>query len=425
MKIRLIYPKWPKLAGQREFHLPPHGPVVFAATVPEEHELNFTDENIQPVDLDEDVDLVCISMMLTCQTQRGWEMGDHFRRRGIPVIFGGIGTSLHPEQTAAHADAVFLGEAEGRFEQVLADLKDGTLKTVYDYLDTQSPIESVGTARRSILARDLYTYRGVQMVDLVHASRGCRFNCLPCCVRYLGGRSFRPRPIDKVVEEVESIPNNRLFFVDNSLAQNKQWELDLFKALAPLKRSIISHPVQDDDEVLDAAREAGLWWVYQAVFDTSDFIRERIKRLKDRGVAVEGTILLGLDEHDEDYIRRLVDFLMEIDLDLAEFTVLTPFPGTRVFNNLDKEGRILHKDWKRYTAGEVVFRPAKMAPEKLDELFHYAWKTFYAAEPQQVKMGRLLRGAIEKEMRDGTLHRFRPSRKRKTDSAAANRTTSR
>ena len=412
MNIRLIYPKWPKLTGQREFHLPPHGPVVFAATVPQEHELNFTDENVQTVDFDEAPDLVCISMMLTCQTPRGYEIGDHFRKKGVPVIFGGIATALHSEEAQTHGDAVFLGEAEGRFEGVLDDLKVGRLKKLYNYLDEPAPIDSVGTARRSILDRSLYSYRGVQMVDLVHASRGCRFNCYPCCVRYLGGRSFRPRPIDKVVEEVASIPNNRLFFVDNSLAQNKSWELELFAELAPLKRNIISHPVEDDDEVLRAAADAGVWWVYQAIFDTSDYIRNRVKRLKDHGIAVEGTILLGLDDHDEDSIKRLIDFLLEIELDLAEFTVLTPFPHTRVFDDLDAKGRILHKDWSRYTADKVVYKPAQIAPDRLEELFHYAWDTFYAGDPQQTRMARLLKTAMQREFSNGVARRFAEPRRR-------------
>ena len=218
--------------------------------------------------------------------------------------------------------------------------------------------------------------------------------------------------MEKVIEEVESIPNNRLFLVDNSLAQNKAWELELFKALKPLNRSIISHPVEDDDEVLDAAVDAGLWWVYQAIFDTSDFIRNRIRRLKERGVAVEGTIILGLDDHSEDDILRLVDFLLEIELDLAEFTVLTPFPHTRVYDSFDNDGRILNKDWRRYTAGEVVIRPAKMTPKRLEELYHHAWETFYKSEPQQVKMARLLKAVLEKEMKNGTVNRFKSPRRR-------------
>ncbi len=418
MKIRLIYPKWPKLAGQREFHLPPHGPVAFAATVPQEHELKFTDENVAPVDFEERVDLVCISCMLTCQVHRAFAIADRFRRRGIPVIAGGIGAALHANEMTDHLDSVFIGEAEGRFAQVLDDLVHSRLKPRYDYLDSPAPIETVGTARRSVLDRSLYQYRGIQMVDLVHASRGCRFNCFPCCVRYLGGRTFRPRPLERVVEEIESIPNNRLFFVDNSLAQDKQWEIELFRAIAPLKRSIISHPIEDDEEVLRAAADAGAWWVYQAVFDTSDHIRQRVKHYKDHGIAVEGTILLGLDDHDEDGIKRLVDFLLEIDLDLAEFTVVTPFPHTRIYDQLAAEGRILHRDWSRYTAGEVVFKPAKMTPQKLDELYHYAWTTFYGQEPQELKMARLLKTAMIREQAAGTSHRFGRPRRRRAPVAA-------
>lgn len=408
MRFKLIYPKWRKLAGQTEFHLPPHGPVVFAATLPDEVIIDFVDENVAAIDFDDSPDLVGISMMLTSQVRRGWEIADRFRSRGIPVIFGGIATMLHADETMAHADSVFLGEAEGRMEAVIADFKNGRLRARYDHLLDFPPIESVGPARRSILNRDLYYYKGVQMVDLVHASRGCRFNCYPCCVSYLGGRSFRPRPIDRVVEELAGIDNNRLFMVDNSLAQDKKWELDLFREMIPLKKKWCCHPIEDDDEVLDLAARAGAWYVYQAIFDDSDLIRNRIKRYKDHGIAVEGTILLGLDTHTEDYIKRLIDFLLEIELDLAEFTVLTPFPHTRAFDDLHREGRILSYDWNDYTCDRVVFQPKRIAPERLQELYHRAWEAFYREEPQNYKMFRLFKKVIAKEKADNT---FRPRRR--------------
>ncbi len=229
--------------------------------------------------------------------------------------------------------------------QVLQDLKNKGLKKVYDFQWNFPDMKLVGPARRNILNRDLYNYRGVQMVDLIHASRGCRYNCFCCCTPFLGGREFRPRPIDDVVREVAAIDNNRLFFVDNSMAQNDQWEKDLFRALIPLKKKWVCHPIKDNDEILDLAAEAGCWYVYQAIFDTSDHIRNRVKRLQERGIGVEGTIILGMDEQDEDYIKRLVDFLLEIKLDLAEFTILTPFPHTPVRESLQKEGRILSNDW--------------------------------------------------------------------------------
>lgn len=405
MKFKLIYPKWPRLDRQNEFHLPPHGPVVFAAALPQYVDVQFVDENLEDIDFDDPVDLVGISMMLTVQVKRGWEIAEIYRRKGITVICGGIAATLHAEETMQHADAVFLGEAEGRMEQVFADFAAGCLKKRYDYLADPPPIEQVGPARRDILKRDLYNYRGVQMVDLVHASRGCRFHCYPCAVAYLGGRKFRARPIDTVIAEMTGIDNNRLFIVDNSLAQDRQWEKDLFREMIPLKKKWCCHPIEDHPEVLDLAARAGAWYVYQAVFDTSDYIRDRIKRYHDAGIGVEGTILLGLDHHTEDYIKRLIDFLLEINLDLAEFTVLTPFPHTKAFAELDSQKRIFSYDWNDYSADKVVYYPKHMSPERLQALLHHAWDTFYKDESREMKMFRLFQNVVRKETADGT---YRP-----------------
>lgn len=405
MKFKLIYPKWSKLDRQTEFHLPPHGPVVFAATLPDYVDIDFIDENLQDIDFDEAVDMVGISMMLTIQVKRGWEIADLYRKKGIKVIFGGIATMLHAEETMLHADSVFLGEAEGRMEQVLADFRKNSLQACYNFIDDRPDIALVGTARRDILDRELYNHKGVQMVDLVHASRGCRFNCYPCAVSYLGGRAFRPRPIDKVVAEIAAIDNNRLFLVDNSLAQDTKWEMDLFREMIPLKKNWCSHPIEDKPEVLDLAAKAGAWYVYQAVFDTSDYIKDRIKRYHDHGIMVEGTILLGLDTHTEDYIKRFIDFLLEIELDLAEFTVLTPFPHTKAWDELSRENRILSQDWNEFSADQVVFQPKHMRPEKLQELLDYAWDTFYHDEPQRLKMAKMFKQVVKREMEANT---FKP-----------------
>ena len=402
MKLKLIYPKWSKLAHQTEFHLPPHGPVVFAAALPDFVTVDFVDENLEEIDFDDEVDFVGISMMLTVQVRRGWEIADTYRKKGIKVIFGGIATMLHARETMMHADAVFLGEAEGRMEQVLDDFNHNRLQPCYDYLEQRPDIAMVGPARRDILNRDLYNYKGVQMVDLVHASRGCRFNCYPCAVAYLGGRIFRPRPINRAIAEMAGIDNNRLFIVDNSLAQDNAWVKDLFREMIPLQKKWCSHPIEDKADVLDLAARAGAWYVYQAVFDTSDYIRERIKRYHDHGIGVEGTILLGLDSHDEDFIKRLIDFLLVIELDLAEFTVLTPFPHTRAWTELNREDRILSRDWNDYSADKVVFQPKNMSPERLQELLAYAWNTFYQDESQKMKMGKLFHQVVKKEMADNT-----------------------
>ena len=411
MRMKLIYPRWPKLERQTEFHLPPHGPVVFAAEVPDDVDLLFVDENLEELNFEEPLDLAALSVMLTCQLPRAFEIADRYREQGVSVIFGGIAAMLHSDEVIQHADSIFLGEVEGRFDSLLEDFSSNSLKKVYNYLDDPPDIALVGTASREILNRDLYNYRGVQMLDLVHASRGCKFNCPPCCVAFLGGRKFRPRPIDKVLEEMESIPNNRLFIVDNSLAQDRQWLKELFTAMRPLKKKWVSHPILPDDEVVGLAAEAGCWYVYQAIAYASDKMRNRIKRLKDHGIGVEGTILLGMDHHDEGYIKGLIDFLFEIELDMAEFTILTPFPHSPIRVQLESEGRILSNNWLDYTADKVVFQPRQMSPEKLQELYYYAWDTFYAEGGYQIKMGELFMKVIEKEMRDGTYRRYKSRRK--------------
>jgi len=405
MKLKLIYPRWRKLPGQTTFTLPPHGPVVFAATLPEEVEVSFTDENVEDLDMDEECDVVAISMMLTTQVKRGWAIADAYRAKGIPVMFGGISTMLHAEETLLHADSIFLGESEGRSAQVIEDLKNGKLKKVYNYMGNQPDIALVGPARRDLYKRELYNHKGVQMVDLFHASRGCRFSCYPCAVSYLGGRCFRPRPIDKTIADLETIDNNRLFIVDNSLAQNKQWEMDLFREMIPLKKKWISHTIEDDPQVLDLAAQAGAWYVYQAVYDTSDYIKERVKRYHDYGIGVEGTILFGLDNQTEDDILRLIDFLLKIDLDLAEFTILAPFPHTKAYDDLMRQGRIFDHDWDHYNAGQVVYQPKHMSPDRLQELYEYAWKAFYQDETQEEKMFKLFTNVVLREMEDGT---YRP-----------------
>ena len=194
LKILLIYPRWRKLERQTEFHLPPHGPIVFAASLPARTEVVFIDENVESLDPGATADLVALSVMLTCQLPRAYEIAGHFRNEGVPVMFGGIAAMLHSPEMTAHCDSVFLGEAEGRMEAVLEDLEKGRLRKVYDYMEVPAAIESIGPARRDLLKRELYQYRGVQMLDLVHASRGCKFNCFPAAWASSGGGASGPGP---------------------------------------------------------------------------------------------------------------------------------------------------------------------------------------------------------------------------------------
>ena len=162
--MKLIYPKWKKLPGQTTFNLPPHGPVAFAGTLPDYVDVSFTDENVEPIDFNEECDVVALSMMLSTQVKRGWEIAEEYHKRGKLVMAGGISSMLHAEEMVNHVDSLFLGESEGRTEEVMQDFVRGKLKKVYNYLGQQPPIESVGPCRRDLYKRDSVVVNSVHVL---------------------------------------------------------------------------------------------------------------------------------------------------------------------------------------------------------------------------------------------------------------------
>ncbi len=388
MQIQFVFPRWPKLTAQTLFNLPPLGMIQAAASVPEEFEVRVCDENIEELELSPDCKLVGISIMLTAQAPRGYELADKLREQGITVVLGGLHVSLCPEEAQLHADAIVVGEGEGLIEKMLADYRDGRLQSVYRR-EGFPDIAQAPLPRRDLYDKQKnYSHKGWELVDLVETSRGCRFDCYPCCTPYLGGRQHRIKPMEKVLADMDAC-SDLLFIVDNSLEQDIEYEKDLFRRMADCGRRWVSHPITCKPEVLKLAQKAGCWYVYHAIYTISDKIKDRVKLYHDHGIGVEGTILLGLDDHDEDFIKRLIDFLLTIELDLAEFTVLTPFPHTRAYRELESAGRIFDRDWNHYNAGHVVYQPKKMTPDKLQQLYHQAWDQFYADESQALKMSKL------------------------------------
>lgn len=403
MKFHLIFPKWPKLPSQTPFTLPPLGIITVAASMPDSVETSVCDENVQPVDFEGNFDIIGISIMLSCQAPRAYEIAHEFKNRGKTVILGGLHVSLLPDEAGQHADSIVTGEVEGLLGEIVKDFQEGKLKKSYAVKGFPD-IAKIPNPRRDLYDKKRhYVYKGWELVDLVQTSRGCRFNCYPCCVPYLGGRMHRMRPIDQVVSDMENC-SDLLFIVDNSLEQNVAWEKEVFRSMIGMGKRWVSHPISPVPEVLDLARKAGCWYIYHAIYTISDKIRDRIKMYHDYGIGVEGTILLGMDEHTEDFIKRFIDFLLTIELDLAEFTVLTPFPGTQVYEQMNAEGRIFDKDWNHYNASTVVIQPRRMKPETLQRLYYDAWDNFYAAESQSVKMSKLFL-QIYKDRRKGSLEK--------------------
>jgi len=392
VKVHFIFPKWPKLEGQNPFDLPPLGPIQAAACLPVGVEASFTNENVAPVDFDQPCDLVGLSVLLACQIPRTVELADAFRSRGKKVVLGGIQPTIAPEMAKGHADSVVVGEAEGLLAKLITDLEHGRLAPRYDRRDLPAP-EEIPVPRRDLhdKARH-YTYRGWELVDLIQTSRGCRFNCYPCSENRLKHGIHRILPHERVIEDIDRC-SRRLYITDDSLEQDKEYTRRLIGSLKGKGKRIVSHSLPPDPEILTLAREAGWWYVYLAVLRPSENLRRRAKMYHEHGIKVQGTIMLGLDEHSEEDALGLVDFSKEIGLDLAEFTVLTPFPYCRAGDQMEAEGRILTRDWSKYNAGNVVFQPKQMSPERLQEIYHEAWSSYYRDEPQALHMSRLLMDA--------------------------------
>ncbi len=344
-----------------------------AAVTPPHWEVELIDEQCEAM-LDYTAiraDLVGLTAFTT-QAPRAYEIARQFRARGIPVVMGGIHASLVSEEAARYTDSLFIGECEGVWPQVIADVERGRLAKRYD---GGSNGASICHPDRRIFRKYHYEYVSAQ------TTRGCPMDCSFCSVTAFNGRAFRMRDIDDVVAEVASIPERDIIFVDDDLngfsRKAKQRCLDLFRAMADarLNKSWITQVTinfGDDDELPQRAREAGCAGVFIGLESTDtkslalirkdgtsqrrglDYYRENVARIRRHGIGVVGSFILGIDTQDMNTIASdILQFAEESDLDGLNPTILTPLPGTRDYARFDAEGRILFKnypeDWEKYT----------------------------------------------------------------------------
>jgi len=389
MLIRLVFPAWERLASQTRFILPPLGVALVAALTPREHEVIICDENLAPVDLSAEADLVGISVLLAAQLPRALALADAFRSRGIPVVLGGLSAGFDPDLVRPHVDALVLGEAEGVWKQVVRDAARGRLEPVYR--GPAAAPSRILLPRRELLRPGLYNYRGVRMMELVETSRGCGQDCFICAVPRLYGRRFRPRPMAAVERELAAVESERIYLVDASLEQSEAHQRRLFPVLGAARKAWVSHPISMRPDLLALAARHGCWYVYQGVVSPSRALARKIRLLHEHGIGVEAAVLLGDDSQGPDIFPRLLEFLIETGTDIADFTMLVPIPGSPTHERFRREGRLLHKDWGLYNGAHAVFQPARMSPEQLEAGYHYLWREYYREKSQQSRMFALFR----------------------------------
>ena len=384
MKIKIIAPgrkpEWGesfwdlktlcKLTGRKSAGAPLALPTL-AALTPPDIQTYLIDENVQPIDFDEKIDLVAITGM-TCVILRSYEIADEFRRRGITVVMGGIHASMLPDEALRHSDAVVIGEAENVWEKVVRDAQKGTLQRRYS-ADNFPDITRSSIPRWDLLKLKAYSYFTIQ------TSRGCPHDCEFCSVQRFNGRQFRHKDISNVLAEIKSLqglePKKTFFFVDDNILAVREYAYELFQRMQEYKIKWwcqASIGGLKDDGLLGLMYKAGCREVFVGLESVSqaslDSIRKSkankaaeykdiINQVHSHGIAVVGSFIVGADTDDSKTFDGIRAFIDEVNMPFAMINILTPPPGASLYATLSEEKRISSYDWCKYNGEHLCFTP--------------------------------------------------------------------
>ncbi len=346
---------------------------ILAALTPKNYEISVIQGGIDEIDFDKNYDLVGLTTT-TVLANIAYKIADEFRSRGVTVVIGGWHASALPEEAKQYADSVVIGEADETWPQLLKDFENGKLKPFYR---PECPVNLEKIPR----AKNVYPRENTIGI---HATRGCPNGCEFCSITNMKFRRYyRMRPVKDVIEEIRSSTNKTFSFQDASITTNHKYTKTLFKEMKPLNKKFSTmgniHDLEDE-ELLKAASEAGCYtWIigFESINQKSlDSINKKknkvkdfskiIKKIQDYGMAVEGSFIFGFDFDTIDIFDETDDFIRKNNLKMPYLDVLTPFPGTPIFERFKREGRILSKDWSKYDGHNyVVYQPKLMSPEIL------------------------------------------------------------
>jgi radical SAM superfamily enzyme YgiQ (UPF0313 family) len=373
-RLLLIYPATHKPGWVKYFQLPSLSLQQVAAVTPPNWEVTLVDESQDPVPFGSHFDLVGITAM-THQATRAYEIADQFRSEGVPVILGGMHPTVMPEEALTHADAVVIGEAEPVMATLLDDFLGNRLAKVYHAPIPQDDRLVVPWPRREILAGKRYL-----TTQTVQASRGCPYDCAFCTVTHYFGNRFRYRDSADILAEIRTFPRKLVIFLDDNLLGDPAKARPILEGMAELGirwGSQTSLRFAEDPELLKLVARSGCIGLFVGIESvTGPFSllakssgqssqADLMKRVRDAGIILETSLIFGFDDHDQSIFEKTLRFVEECSPSIPTFNLLTPYPGTKLFQQFEQEGRLLHRDWNRYNHSEVVFRPKLMSPEQL------------------------------------------------------------
>lgn len=388
-RLLIIAPAWSQgWWGGGKVLAPPLLLPLLAGLTPPDVEVRLVDENIEPVDTTIETDWVAITSM-TASAPHAYAIADAFRARNIPVVMGGIHSTVMPDEAAGHADAVIVGEAELVWSQVIADLAANQLKPRYGTLGVYADLTNLPRPRYELLQKRRYL-----TTNVVQTARGCPNACAFCTVSTVYGRKYRFRPIDEVVEEIRPL-GGWVGFVDDNITGHPQRAKELFEALIPLKLRWVGQGdlnLAKDAELMKLAVRSGCHALFMGLESLSQEnlrathkmpnvgtdMSAAIKTIHRAGLEIIGSFVLGLDGDYPGTAARTVEFAEQHKLAAAQFSVLTPFPGSVIHEELKQQSRITDPDWSHYTMSHVVYRPLHMTEEDLFQEKRYAYDRFYS-----------------------------------------------
>ena len=395
MKVALLSPKGPLYRNRggifkKSLRYQPLTLTTLAALAPPELDIDFTlcDEGIADISPDLDADLVGLTV-ITGSSMRAYELARHYRARGSAVVLGGPHVTLVPQEAQQHADAICVGYAEETWPQLLRDFAHGRMRPRYDQ-GHGFALTNLPFSRRELLDRRHYLTQAV-----FEATRACAHDCEFCVVPTAWGRKQFQKPVGHVVEDIRRFGKRRIIFIDLNLISDRAYAAELFTALIPLNIrwfGLATSLIGRDRALMElTARSgcAGLLIGFESICDSSlGDIRKRfndptlyralIGDLHALGISIQGCFVFGHDHDTTDVFDETMQFCVDAAIDLPRFAILTPFPGTPLHQRLDREGRILTKNWELYDGQHVVFRPAGMTPRELQQGHEQAWRDVYS-----------------------------------------------
>jgi radical SAM superfamily enzyme YgiQ (UPF0313 family) len=360
-----------------------------AAATSNNVEIDMVDETIgMKADTNSDADIVAI-FMSTPDAIRAYKLAEKFKKKGKVIVLGGLHTKFMEEEASKYSDALLIGEVEEIWEELLTDYRLGKLKKRYERKEAFD-LSKLNPYPTDIISPEEYNWTWSVVV-----SRGCPNNCAFCLVHKFFNK-YQFRPIENIVSEIRNLKDLGVEWVElhaDNLTANRQYALELFKALAPLKMKFYGETtvlIANDTELLEAAKDAGIKALLFGIETPSEdalkeqgknFVRpEKIKKyieiVKSYGIEVWGDFLFGFDAHKPEIFEETFEFIKEINIDRAFPHMVIPFPGSETFNNLDKEGRILTKDWSKYDGTHVVYQPKKMTRKELLNGVYWVWQEY-------------------------------------------------